>query len=66
MSLIIQLPGREQYKHILFAPALWSGYHEATFPGVRDAIDDGEWELAQQQVQKAADILTSAYKKLLH
>lgn len=63
---VLQLPGREQYKHVIFAPALWSGYDEAFFPGVRDAVDDGEWKLAQGQLQKAADILMYASKKLLH
>lgn len=62
----LQLPGREQYKHVIFAPALWSGYDEAFFPGIRDAIDDGEWQLAREQLQKAADILIFASKKLLH
>ena len=60
------LPGREQYKHVIFAPALWSGYDAAFFPGVRDAIDDGDWKLAQLQLQKAADRLLYASKKLLH
>ncbi|KAI4126500.1 MAG: hypothetical protein LQ338_003719 [Usnochroma carphineum] len=54
------LPGREQYKHIIFAPQLWNGYGTTYFPGVRDAIDEGEWELAQKQVEKAARILRNA------
>lgn len=60
-----QLPGREQYKHVLFAPQAWSGYDEAVFPGVRDAIDDGDWERAQQQVQKISTILSRASRNLL-
>ncbi|KAI4199248.1 MAG: hypothetical protein LQ348_001914 [Seirophora lacunosa] len=59
------LPGREQFKHIIYAPQLWNNYGAAYFPGVRDAIDEGEWELAQKQVDKAARILDSAAKKLL-
>ncbi|KAI9798455.1 MAG: hypothetical protein M1825_005362 [Sarcosagium campestre] len=60
------LPGREQYKHVIFAPQAWSGYDAAYFPGVRDALDEGNWTLAQQQVDKAARILTKASHKLLH
>ena len=60
------LPGREQYKHAIFAPALWSGYDSAYFPGVRDAIEEGDWKLAQAQLQKAADIILYASQKLLH
>ncbi|MCJ1473843.1 hypothetical protein MMC13_002495 [Lambiella insularis] len=58
------LPGREQYKHVLFAPQAWSGYDEAVFPGVRDAID-GDWERAQQQVEKISTILSRASRNLL-
>ncbi|KAL8898261.1 MAG: hypothetical protein Q9207_006794 [Kuettlingeria erythrocarpa] len=58
------LPGREQFKHIIFAPELWNNYGPAYFPGVRDAADEGEWELAQKQVDKAAGILDRAARKL--
>ncbi|KAI4140110.1 MAG: hypothetical protein L6R39_005952 [Caloplaca ligustica] len=58
------LPGREQFKHVIFAPDLWNNYGAAYFPGVRDAIDEGEWELAQKQVEKAARILDAAARRL--
>ncbi|KAL8947719.1 MAG: hypothetical protein Q9222_006028, partial [Ikaeria aurantiellina] len=48
------LPGREQFKHTIFAPQLWDTYGTAYFPGVRDAADEGEWELAQRQLEKVA------------
>lgn len=60
------LPGREQFKHVMFAPSLWSSYDTALFPGVRDAVDDGDWLLAQQQIQRVADIVVRAGTKLLH
>lgn len=44
------LPGRTQFKHILHAPQLWSGYDAAYFPGVRDALDS-VLEAAQDQNQ---------------
>ncbi|KAL8837588.1 MAG: hypothetical protein Q9170_002465 [Blastenia crenularia] len=58
------LPGREQFKHIIFAPELENNYGAAYFPGVRDAVDEGEWALAQKQVGKAANMLDYAAKKL--
>ncbi|KAL8667532.1 MAG: hypothetical protein Q9168_007257 [Polycauliona sp. 1 TL-2023] len=58
------LPGREQFKHIIFAPQLWDTYGTAYFPGVRDAVEEGEWGLAQSQVEKAARILDRAVKAL--
>ena len=62
---IKQLPGREQFKHILFAPSLWNTYDAAYFPGVRDAIEEGEMSLAQSQVDKTAKILRDASLKLV-
>ncbi|KUJ07571.1 Zn-dependent exopeptidase [Mollisia scopiformis] len=59
------IPNRTQFKHILFGPQLWSGYDEAFFPAIRDAVEAGEWALAQQQVEKAARILKRASKKLV-
>ena len=58
------LPNRTQFKHVIFAPQAWSGYDEAFFPGVRDAVDEGNWDLAQVQVEKVARILKSAAEAL--
>ncbi|MCJ1350551.1 MAG: hypothetical protein MMC33_000532 [Icmadophila ericetorum] len=58
------VPNRTQFKHVIFAPQAWSGYDETFFPTVRDAIDDGDWDLAQRQVEKVAGIITRASKKL--
>lgn len=60
------LPGREQFVHVIFAPQAWSGYEEAYFPGVRDAIENDDWELAQLQVEKVAGRLSYASHKLNH
>ncbi|KAI9871808.1 MAG: hypothetical protein M1830_002429 [Pleopsidium flavum] len=61
-----KLPNRTQYKHIIFAPQAWSGYDAAFFPAIRDAVDDGDWALAQEQVRKVAGILRHAAWKLNH
>lgn len=58
------VPGREQFKHIIFGPQAWSGYDEAFFPAVRDALDVGNFTAAQVQVEKAAKILRRATEKL--
>ncbi|KAF2145182.1 uncharacterized protein K452DRAFT_221988 [Aplosporella prunicola CBS 121167] len=59
------VPGREQYKHVVLGPAADSGYAEAVFPAVRDAVEAGEWSLAQRQIEKAAKIIGKASDKLL-
>jgi hypothetical protein len=61
-----QIPGREQFKHVIFGPQLWSGHNEAYFPAVRDAIDVGNWTAAQAQLNKAAWLLKQASEMLLH
>ena len=58
------LPGREQFKHILFAPQAWSGYDEAFVPAIRDALANGDWELATKAVEKSARILKKASHRL--
>ncbi|KAI9737015.1 MAG: hypothetical protein M1834_000604 [Cirrosporium novae-zelandiae] len=60
------LPGREQFKHILFAPQAWSGYDEAFFPLIRDAVDADDWDAAQKAVNRVSSILGHASRKLLH
>jgi len=58
------LPGREWYKHVVYAPGLWAGYAAQTFPSIMEALDSGNTkEVAKQErcvarfVQKAARIL---------
>ena len=38
------LDSRPLFKHIVFAPGIWTGYSGATFPGLIESIDDGDME----------------------
>ncbi|KAL1968361.1 hypothetical protein VTN77DRAFT_1890 [Rasamsonia byssochlamydoides] len=58
------LPNRTQFKHVIFAPQAWSGYDEAYFPAIRDAIDSGNWTETQRWIDRVADILTKASTEL--
>ncbi|RVX73304.1 hypothetical protein B0A52_02946 [Exophiala mesophila] len=58
------LVNRTQFKHVLFAPQLWSGYDEAFFPGIRDAVDAGDWDGARKQVELVAGIMDNAARRL--
>ncbi|KAF4630365.1 hypothetical protein G7Y89_g7783 [Cudoniella acicularis] len=60
-----QIPNRTQFKHVVFGPQLWSGYDEAFFPAIRDAVEAKEWDLAQKQVEKTASIIKNASNKLV-
>ncbi len=45
------LPRREWYKHTLYAPGYYTGYGVKTLPGIREAIEQRNWEEAQQQIE---------------
>ncbi|KAF2090309.1 glutamate carboxypeptidase II [Saccharata proteae CBS 121410] len=36
------LDGREWFKHVVFAPGIWTGYAGATFPGLVEAVEEGD------------------------
>lgn len=48
------LPKREWYRHALYAPGLYTGYGVKTLPGVREAIEQKDWKLADEQISKVA------------
>ncbi|CAM9593134.1 unnamed protein product [Scytosiphon promiscuus] len=54
------LPGRKWYRHVLQAPGLYLGYAAESFPGITQALSDGDLELAQEQVQVAAARVSEA------
>jgi N-acetylated-alpha-linked acidic dipeptidase len=58
------IPGREQFKHVIFGPQMWSGYEEAYFPFIRDALERGDWEEAKIMVERTARVLRLAGEKL--
>ncbi len=45
------LPRRPWYKHQIYAPGFYTGYGVKTLPGVREAIEQKNWEEAQQQIR---------------
>lgn len=61
------LPGRRQFKHVIYGPQLWSGYDEAYFPGIRDALFEYKnVTAAQEQVDIVAKVLQHASWKLVN
>jgi N-acetylated-alpha-linked acidic dipeptidase len=44
------LPRREWYKHSIYAPGFYTGYGVKTLPGIREAIEQRNWNEAQQQI----------------
>ncbi|KAK3945374.1 hypothetical protein QBC46DRAFT_372065 [Diplogelasinospora grovesii] len=44
------LDGRSWFKHVVFAPGLWTGYAGAVFPGLTESIDSHDWANAMKWV----------------
>jgi N-acetylated-alpha-linked acidic dipeptidase len=53
------LPGRDWYKHRIYAPGAYTGYAVKTLPGLREAVESGRVEEAAQQAQQVAGVLHS-------
>jgi N-acetylated-alpha-linked acidic dipeptidase len=51
------LPGREWYRHQIYAPGLYTGYDPKTLPGVREAVEAQHTEEANQQAKRVAQTL---------
>lgn len=52
------LPGRDWFKHLVYAPGLYTGYGVKTVPGVREAIEQNHWDEANQYTVLTAAALT--------
>lgn len=51
------LPRRPWVKHVLYAPGTYTGYGAKTMPGVREALEQGRFQEAQEQIAVVAKAL---------
>jgi N-acetylated-alpha-linked acidic dipeptidase len=51
------LDGRPWYKHYLYAPGFYTGYGVKTVPGVREAIEQRQYDEVDPQIVLAAEVL---------
>lgn len=60
------LPRRGWYRHTLYAPGFYTGYGVKTLPGIREAIEQREFDEAQEQMAALAAALNrlNAYLKM--
>ena len=54
------LPGRPWFKHALYAPKYT--YAAMEFPGVREAVDGGNWPVAQAQLKLLVERMNAVAK----
>jgi N-acetylated-alpha-linked acidic dipeptidase len=48
------LPLRPWYKHVLYAPGYYTGYSVKTLPGIREAIEQRNFQQAEAEIKRAA------------
>jgi N-acetylated-alpha-linked acidic dipeptidase len=58
------LPGRSWYTNLIVAPAIANGYAGKTLPGVREAIEQGQWQIAEEYARRTADVLGACSDQL--
>jgi N-acetylated-alpha-linked acidic dipeptidase len=51
------LPGRDWFRHFVYAPGLLTGYGVKTLPGVREAIEGARWDEADRYAGITAEVL---------
>ena len=50
---------RPWYKHMIYAPGVYSGYGVKTLPGIREAIEENRWAEADSEIQRVAAVLNN-------
>jgi len=51
------LPRRSWYKHLIYAPGVYTGYAPKTMPGVREAIEQKRWPEANTEIARVGKVL---------
>jgi N-acetylated-alpha-linked acidic dipeptidase len=51
------LPNRPWFRHRLYAPGLYTGYDVKTVPGVREAVELGRPQEAEEQAKQVAQVI---------
>ena len=51
---------RPWYRNLVYAPGYYEGYAAKTLPGVREAMEAGEWDVARAQADMLVEALDRA------
>jgi N-acetylated-alpha-linked acidic dipeptidase len=58
------LPNRSWYKHAIYAPGEYTGYAAVVLPGVSEAIDKGDLQRMESQLQQVTDAIERVSRTL--
>jgi N-acetylated-alpha-linked acidic dipeptidase len=53
----VGLPQRDWFKHLIYAPGLYTGYGVKTLPGIRESIEQEEWNQVTAFVTSVSEAL---------
>ena len=53
------LPGRPWYRHLIYAPGVYTGYAAKTLPGIREAVEAGKSDEAREQAARVVEALSA-------
>jgi N-acetylated-alpha-linked acidic dipeptidase len=60
------LPRRPWFKHQIYAPGFYTGYGVKTIPGVREAIEQEQWEDVTPQMNNVIEVLKALSSQIDH
>jgi len=58
------LPGRPWYRHLIYAPGVYTGYAAKTLPGIREAVEAGKPDEASDEAARVAHALSALNEQL--
>ena len=58
------LPNRDWFKHLIYAPGLYTGYGVKTLPGIREGVERGAWDEASAHVTLVASAIDRLARQL--
>ena len=58
------LPGRPWFTHHIYAPGFYTGYGVKTLPGVREAIEERQYDLVSDEIFVAADVISGVASRV--
>jgi N-acetylated-alpha-linked acidic dipeptidase len=58
------LPKRPWFRHQIYAPGYYTGYGVKTLPGVREAIEQREFDIVEEQIRRVADAIDRVQAEL--
>jgi len=64
MTLDKGLPRRPWFKNMIYAPGFYTGYGVKTLPGIREGLEQRNWDEVSDYITEVSNALTRASLKI--